>query len=123
DGERTNCLQHEESVVLGAAEKALVNEALEDVEVGVADRTSRLEVEAAGEDAHPPEQLLLRLVEQLVAPLDRREQCSLPRWQLARDPQRSAARHEELEVWAASEQSRKALRAAEDLLQVVEQKE
>ena len=42
---------------------------------------------------------------------------------LAGDPKRSAARHEELEVWAASEQGRNVVRAAEDLLQVVEQKE
>src|SRR5207244_2238916 len=42
-------------------------------------RFDRLEVEGRGEDAEPAEEHALGVVEQLVAPLDRREQRLLPR--------------------------------------------
>ena len=54
------------------------------VEVGVADGLRRLEREASPEHRELPEELLLVRLEQLVAPLDRRAQRSLPRRSVAR---------------------------------------
>ena len=53
------------------------------VEIAVADGLRRLEREASAEHAESTEQLLLLAVEQLVAPLDRRAQRSLPRRRVA----------------------------------------
>ena len=71
-------LEHPEAAARPAAQEALVDERLQLVEVGVADGLGRLEREAAGEDGEPAEQALLLLVEQVVAPLDRRPQRALP---------------------------------------------
>src|SRR5438067_1152035 len=53
-----------------AANEALVEQGGEYVEIGVADDLRRFERAAAAEDAHPCEQLLLGLVEQVVRPGD-----------------------------------------------------
>src|SRR5436190_353791 len=50
---------------------------IERVEVGLAHLLGRLDREAAGEDGEAAEQLLFRLVKELVAPLDRRAQRPL----------------------------------------------
>ena len=56
------------------AEQALVDERAERVELGFADLLGGLERAAAGEDGQAGEELLLGLVEQVVAPGDRRPQ-------------------------------------------------
>src|SRR5436190_9173800 len=70
-------LQHPEAAALPAAEQALLEQRLERVEVGLAHLLGRLDREAAGEDGEAAEQLLFRLVKELVAPLDRRAQRPL----------------------------------------------
>src|SRR5687767_13007951 len=55
-------------------------------QVRVTDRLSRLDRPAAGEDRKAGEQRLFALVEQAVAPLDRRAQRLLARRQIARAP-------------------------------------
>ena len=62
-----------------AADEALVDERLERVEVGVGDRLGRLERAAAAEDREPREERAARLVQQVVAPLDRRAERLLAR--------------------------------------------
>ena len=69
-------LEHHEALA-AAAEQALVDERLEQVEVGVADRLGGLRRHAAREDGEPAEQLLLLGVEQLLAPRDRRVERAL----------------------------------------------
>jgi hypothetical protein len=59
------------------ADKALVDERGERVEVGSADFLRRLERAAAREDGQPREEPLLVFVQQIVAPLDRRPQRRL----------------------------------------------
>src|SRR5204862_1505532 len=63
-------LQHPETAVRGADE-ALVDQRLEDVEVGLANRFGCFERAAAAEDGEPGEQPLLVLGKQVVAPFDR----------------------------------------------------
>ena len=64
-GEFADRLQHPEAVA-GVAQEALVDERLEDVEVGVADVFGGVEGAAAGEDGEAGEELLLVVGEQVV---------------------------------------------------------
>ena len=77
-------VEHPQATAAPAADEVLDDERLESVEIGVADRLSRLEREASPEDRELPEELLLLRLEQLVAPLDRRAQRSLPGRRVAR---------------------------------------
>src|SRR4029453_6549899 len=76
DGVLADRLEHREPFAL-ATDQALVEQGGERVEVGLADLLGGVQREAAREDAEPPEELLLLLRAQLVAPLDRRAQGSL----------------------------------------------
>ena len=71
-------LEHPEALVLvrvgAAADEALVEQRRERVEVRVTDRFGRVEGAAAAEDCEPGEELLLVVVEEVVAPGDRRAQ-------------------------------------------------
>jgi hypothetical protein len=58
-------LEHPEAFP-GAAEKALLDQGLEDVEIGPSDLRCRLEGAAAGEDAEPAEEARLPLAEEVV---------------------------------------------------------
>src|SRR5919201_6567359 len=71
-------LEHPKAFV-GVAEEALVDERLEEVEVGVGDFFGRFERAATREDGEPGEELPLFRREEVVAPLDRRSECLLPR--------------------------------------------
>jgi hypothetical protein len=62
-----------------STDEALVEKRLQDLGVGLADCFRRLVVAAAGEDREAAEQPSLVLVEQVVAPLDRRPEGLLPR--------------------------------------------
>src|SRR6058998_1559695 len=66
-------LQHPEALV-SVAKQALVEERLEGVKVGLADLFCGVEGAAPAEDGEAGEELLLVLVQQVVAPLDRRPQ-------------------------------------------------
>ena len=86
-------LQHPEPIVC-VAEKALVDERLERVEIGVGHLLGVAERAAAGEGGEPGEGLLLGRCEQLVAPVDRRAQRALALGQVsgAAGQQRQALR-------------------------------
>ena len=85
----TDRLQHPEPVTLAVGlHESLVDERLqlvEDVLAGVcADRLDVRERAASGEDGQTPEQALLRVLEQRVAPVDRGAQRLLPLGNVAR---------------------------------------
>ena len=77
-------VEHAEAAAAPPPNQALLDERLEDVELGVAYGLRRVERKAAGEHRQPPEELLLVRLEQLVAPLDRRAQRALARRGVAR---------------------------------------
>jgi hypothetical protein len=69
-GELADRLEQAETS-LGLAHEVLVDERSENVELRVADGLGRVQREPAGEEGEPCEELPLRVVEQVVAPLDR----------------------------------------------------
>src|SRR2546425_4066755 len=69
-------LQHPEPVIY-ASQKALLDERLQSIEIGIGDLLSRLERAAAAEDRKPTKEALLVTRQQLVAPFDRRAQRAL----------------------------------------------
>ena len=69
-------LQHPEALAR-VPEEALVDQRLEGVQIGLGDLLCGLQRAAAGEDGQSGEQPLLVLLQQLVAPLDRRAQRPL----------------------------------------------
>src|SRR4029453_19499724 len=64
-------LEHPEPLALAHADEALVDERLQPVEIGVANRLGSLERAAASKDRQSREQTLLVRLEQVVLPLDR----------------------------------------------------
>ena len=79
-GELADRLEHREarlSGIVGALDQRAIHQPLEDVDVRLPDRFCCLERPAAGEDAQAPEEGLLRLGQELVAPLHRGAQRSL----------------------------------------------
>ena len=70
-------VQHREAAFAGRAEEALVDQRCERLEVAAADCFGGFEVEAAGEDAEPPKERLLVVVQERVAPVDRGPQRAL----------------------------------------------
>ena len=73
-----------------AYQEALGDEAIEHVEVGAGDVLRRLDRRAAGEHSKAGEALLLVVVEQVVAPVDRRAQRPLACWRIPRAGRRRA---------------------------------
>src|SRR5207302_7618328 len=77
-GVLANRLQHPEALA-GVAEKALVDERLQRVEIRARNLLRGLERGAAAEDGQLAEQALFHRVEQMMAPLNRRAQRLLAR--------------------------------------------
>src|SRR5437763_7344561 len=72
-------LEHPEAIFTTEAYETLIDERLKGVDIRRADLLRRVKRPAPVEDSKPGEELLLRLAEQFVAPLDRRAECLLPR--------------------------------------------
>ena len=70
-------LEEEKAIVADGLQQAQVDQRGQRLEVGVADLLGRLERESAGEDREAREEPTALLVEEVVAPRDRRPQCAL----------------------------------------------
>ena len=75
--------QHQEALAVNQPDQALLDERLDDIEVGIADSPGRLELEASDEHAKRAKRPLLVLREEVVAPVDRRPHGRLPCRQVA----------------------------------------
>src|SRR6478672_4298790 len=110
DRELANCLEHPVALLAeppgAAAEKALVEQGGERVEVGLAHELRRLERAAAAERAEAREQCLLVLVEQVVRPGDGRPERQVALLGVARSLERVEAVGEPVEECLRREQLR-----------------
>ena len=123
-------LEHPEALLAvrvgAAADEALVEQRRQRVEIRVADRFGGVEGAAAAEDGEPGEQLLLVVVEQVVAPGDRRAQRrvalvgvapALEQVEPLRDPLEQLLGAEELDPCRGElDREREAVEAADQLV-------
>src|SRR6185437_15051953 len=77
-------LEHEQPAVTDGLDEAEVDEGRELAHLRLADRLGRLDREASGKDREPRQQAAALLVEQVVAPFDRRSESALTVRRVAR---------------------------------------
>ena len=113
-------LEHPEAAGFPAPHQALVDERLQELEVGVADSLRGLERPAAAKDGQRCQQSPLLGVEQLVRPVDRGTQGALARLRVPSAAEQVEASAETLQQLCRGEQRRPRCRELECQREVVE---